>query len=50
MSTRVFPGVQHPPCIGVFVRYGMGDRKTPTLIHHVSLSGVARRSSPAWRA
>ncbi|MEV6031528.1 type ISP restriction/modification enzyme [Nonomuraea sp. NPDC052116] len=39
VSTRVFPGVQQPLCIGVFVRYGEGDRETPALIHHISLSG-----------
>ena len=39
VPTRVFPGVQQPLCIGVFVRYGEGNRETPALIHHVSLSG-----------
>ncbi|WP_055482553.1 type ISP restriction/modification enzyme [Sphaerimonospora mesophila] len=39
VSTRVFPGVQQPLCIGVFVRYGAGSRETPALIHYVSVSG-----------
>ncbi len=39
VPTRVFPGVQQPLCIGVFVRYGAANRETPALIHHVSLSG-----------
>ncbi|WP_433498127.1 type ISP restriction/modification enzyme [Sphaerimonospora sp. CA-214678] len=42
VPTRVFPGVQHPLCIGVFVRYGTGSRETPALIHYTSVSG--RRS------
>lgn len=39
VPTRIFPGVQQPLSIGVFVRYGTGDRETPALIHHISLSG-----------
>ncbi|MFI6396219.1 type ISP restriction/modification enzyme [Nonomuraea sp. NPDC050540] len=39
VSTRVFPGVQQPLCIGIFARYGEGDRNTPAKLHHVSLSG-----------
>ncbi|MEV2267786.1 type ISP restriction/modification enzyme [Nonomuraea africana] len=39
VSTRVFPGVQQPLCIGIFVRYGTGNRETPALIHHLSLAG-----------
>jgi hypothetical protein len=39
VPTRVFPGVQQPLCIGVFVRYGTANRETPALIHHVGLSG-----------
>ncbi|MET9244946.1 type ISP restriction/modification enzyme [Nonomuraea sp. NPDC003709] len=39
VPTRVFPGVQQPLCIGVFARYGVGDRATPALIHHVSVDG-----------
>ncbi|MEV5409494.1 type ISP restriction/modification enzyme [Thermopolyspora sp. NPDC052614] len=39
VPTRVFAGVQQPLCIGVFVRYGTGNRETAARIHHVSLSG-----------
>ncbi|GGK91145.1 hypothetical protein Ppa06_58450 [Planomonospora parontospora subsp. parontospora] len=39
VSTRVFPGVQQPLCIGIFARYGKGDRETPARIHYLSLSG-----------
>jgi hypothetical protein len=39
VPTRVFPGVQQPLCIGVFVRYATGNQDTPALIHHISLSG-----------
>ena len=39
ISTRIFPGVQGPMCIGVFVRYGSGDPDIPAQIHHLSLDG-----------
>ncbi|MET8989371.1 type ISP restriction/modification enzyme [Nonomuraea wenchangensis] len=39
VSTRVFPGVQQPLCIGIFARYGAGNRERPALIHHISLAG-----------
>ncbi|QXJ22875.1 N-6 DNA methylase [Actinomadura graeca] len=39
VSTRIFPGVQQPLCIGIFARYGEGDRQMPARIHHISLSG-----------
>ncbi|WP_326821605.1 type ISP restriction/modification enzyme [Streptosporangium sp. NBC_01756] len=39
VSTRVFPGVQQPLCIGIFARYGEGNREAPARIHHLSVSG-----------
>jgi hypothetical protein len=39
VNTRVFSGVQQPLCIGVFARYGHGDRDTPARIHHLSVAG-----------
>ncbi|WP_171074154.1 type ISP restriction/modification enzyme [Nonomuraea basaltis] len=39
ISTRVFPTVQQPLCIGIFARYGQGDRITPARIHHLGVSG-----------
>ena len=39
VNTRVFPGVQSPLCIGVFVRYGPGDPDHPAEIHHLSIGG-----------
>ena len=39
VSTRIFPGVKHRLCIGIFVRYGEGDRNTPARIHYASVSG-----------
>jgi Type ISP C-terminal specificity domain/N-6 DNA Methylase/Pentapeptide repeats (8 copies)/NACHT domain len=39
VSTRIFPGVQQPLCIGVFVRYGSGDPDHPAQIHHLSIGG-----------
>ena len=29
VSTRIFPGVQHPLCIGIFARYGHGNPAVP---------------------
>ncbi|WP_353388548.1 N-6 DNA methylase [Thermobispora bispora] len=40
VPTRVFPGVQHPLCIGIFARYGAGNRQAPARIHHVSIAGL----------
>lgn len=39
VSTRVFPGVKHRLCIGIFARYGRGDRNTPARIRYTSVSG-----------
>jgi hypothetical protein len=39
VSTRVFPGVQHQLCIGIFARYGKGNPSEPANIHHVTVSG-----------
>lgn len=40
VNTRVFPGVQHRLCIGVFVRYGEPRLGTPADIHHLTVSGL----------
>ena len=39
VSTRVFPGVQLPLCIGVFARYGPGESDRPAQIHRLSIGG-----------
>jgi hypothetical protein len=39
VSTRVFPGVQHQLCIGIFARYGNGNHAEQAKIHHVTVSG-----------
>jgi hypothetical protein len=39
VSTRVFPGVQHQLCIGIFARYGKGNHTEPANMHHVTVSG-----------
>jgi hypothetical protein len=39
VSTRVFPGVQHQLCIGIFARYGDGNLAKPANIHHVTVAG-----------
>ena len=58
VSTRVFPGVQHQLCIGIFARYGKGKPSEAANIHHATVSGtrahkfeqVAQLSvaSPGW--
>lgn len=42
VNTRVFRGVQHPLCIGIFARYGHGDRDKPARIHHITIAGHRR--------
>ena len=39
VSTRIFPGVQHQLCIGIFARYGGGRPTEPANIHHATVSG-----------
>jgi hypothetical protein len=39
VNTRVFPGVQHPLCIGIFARYGHGNKNAPANIHYAAVSG-----------
>ena len=58
VNTRIFPGVQHPLCIGIFARYGAGNPAEPANIHHVTVSGLRDRkfeqlaalalASPHW--
>lgn len=58
VNTRIFPGVQHPLCIGIFARYGAGNPAEPANIHHVTVSGLRDRkfeqlaglmlASPDW--
>ncbi len=40
IPTRVFPGVQHRLCIGIFARYGPPRPETPASIRFVSVSGL----------
>jgi hypothetical protein len=40
VNTRIFPGVQHPLCIGIFVRYGSGSPDVPANVHHCTVSGL----------
>ena len=39
-KTRVFPGVQHPVCIGIFARTGRQPESIPARIRYLSLSGT----------
>ena len=43
VSTRVFPGVQHQLCIGIFARYGKGNPDKAANIHHVTVRGQRAR-------
>jgi Type ISP C-terminal specificity domain/N-6 DNA Methylase len=38
-QTRLFPGVQQPICIGLFVRYGAPNPAMPAKVHHRSIWG-----------
>jgi Type ISP C-terminal specificity domain/N-6 DNA Methylase len=40
VNTRIFPGVQHPLCIGIFARYGRGNSDRPADIHHFTVAGL----------
>ncbi|HEY9412377.1 MAG TPA: type ISP restriction/modification enzyme [Jiangellaceae bacterium] len=40
VSTRLFPGVQQPICIGIFARYGAVDRMTSAIVHHIAIAGT----------
>lgn len=42
-STRVFPGVQHPICLGVFTRHGPPRRDTPARVRHTTMAGTRQR-------
>jgi hypothetical protein len=58
VSTRVFPGVQHQLCIGIFARYDNPAPSEPANIHHISVSGSRARkfaqlsdlslANPSW--
>lgn len=39
-SSRIFPAVQQPICIGIFARYGAGSRTQPACVHHIGIKGV----------
>ncbi|SRR6266568_607303 len=40
VNTRIFPGVQHPLCIGIFARYSRGNPDMPANIHHFTVTGL----------
>jgi hypothetical protein len=40
INTRVFPGVQHPLCIAIFVRYGDPQPTIPANIHYITVDGL----------
>jgi hypothetical protein len=40
INTRIFGDVQRQLCIGVFVRYGAGDKKSLAAVHYVSVGGT----------
>ncbi|MEV0805029.1 type ISP restriction/modification enzyme [Micromonospora sp. NPDC050200] len=39
-QTRVFPGVQHPVCIGIFARRSMPDPEAPAIIQYLAIPGT----------
>lgn len=59
VHTRIFPGVQQPLAIAIFVRYGPPQTDTPARVHYLPVSGhrdakFARLGSlsftdPAWQ-
>ncbi|MFB9238382.1 type ISP restriction/modification enzyme [Plantactinospora siamensis] len=40
VSTRVFPEVQQPLCIGVFGRHGTADADAPAQVRYIEISGA----------
>lgn len=40
INTRVFPGVPHPVCIGIFVRQATANPTVPATILHTSVQGT----------
>ncbi|MGP5652608.1 type ISP restriction/modification enzyme [Glutamicibacter arilaitensis] len=39
-NTRIFPGVQHPLAISIFVRHHQNDPEQPAALHYRSVSGL----------
>jgi hypothetical protein len=39
VPTRIFPGVQNPLCISVYIRYGTPDTAHPARVHYRTLHG-----------
>ncbi|MFK4088390.1 type ISP restriction/modification enzyme [Kribbella sp. NPDC020789] len=40
INSRVFPGVPHPVCIGIFVRKAPANTSTPATVVHTSVQGT----------
>lgn len=49
-STRIFPGVQQPICIGVLARDGKPDPATPASIRYAQVNGDRARKLAGLRA
>ncbi|WP_198958255.1 type ISP restriction/modification enzyme, partial [Amycolatopsis sp. KNN50.9b] len=47
IRTRIFPETQHKICIGIFMRTGNPDPKTPARIHYIALAGTQRQKFDA---
>lgn len=39
VNSRIFPGVQHPICIGIFVRKGIDKPDKPATVRYTSIAG-----------
>jgi hypothetical protein len=60
VATRIFPEVQQPLCIGIFLRRGPPQPYTPATIHYIAVSGRQREKfdrlgelrfdGPGWAA
>lgn len=46
-TTRIFPPVQHPLCIGVFARYGKPDPEVPAHVQHLDVRGTRKEKFAA---
>jgi hypothetical protein len=49
VNTRVFPGVPHPVCIGVFVKQAIANPAVPARILHASVPGTQAAKFEALR-
>jgi hypothetical protein len=39
VNTRIFPGVQHPICVGIFARRGLRNRDQAAQVRYLAIAG-----------